>query len=668
MATFKPLASSFSLVLVFVLAAGCERKDSAPGPARTLLIASFEEPLGQATGWGGGTVRKGRATEGLQNYEVVFGDDKSGLISRPGALSPAADSFPKLLFDVRNSTAPFLLYLALSQPGKEPFATFPDVWVPLGDSTLEFNLSAARGAGSDLAKAVVRIGPQKPGVREYTVLIDNVRLSMDGPAAAGAEAAREAEGESLVPQGSFEEGFSGWTPATWGVGRAAFAVVRGPDAFRGGASAGVFHEAGGRAGLVSPVLDLPPGFYRLAAAVRVSGGGRIEVRRREAGVLQGEKDFLAGTIEAAEEWGEKSVEVEVPDSGPAASGEGARPIQLIFTSEEGDLFLDEISLVSRPAAEGGPRSPPHRRDPPAPLTHTVLIFDPVELWEGSLGEVRALAADLSPAVLGGGPGAGALRLAERIKGEAAVRLWFIGSSSDATAWTGDGATLGTTPAEVRAALALLPAGGERQLAVAARPDRPGSLATFADTADVLVGGIPLRAARQSGGVAAFAGSVDSLRKAADLVPPRRPRASRRPIAAWIDVRVKPGELEASPEELRAMVYLALVHRADAAVLAPLAGERDAPKLARELDRIAEELSEAAGDLADLQGVGEIEVTDRRVHVRLGRSGKGYILILASTVAAAVEKFQVRVPAEVSPVPLERSLGPWEGRIERLAGR
>jgi hypothetical protein len=132
--------------------------------------------------------------------------------------------------------------------------------------------------------------------------------------------------------------------------------------------------------------------------------------------------------------------------------------------------------------------------------------------------------------------------------------------------------------------------------------------------------------------------------------------------------VRPGELEAAPEELRAMVYLALVHRADAVVLAPIDQERNGPLLEKEVDRITEELTEAAPDLADLKPAGEIEVTDRRVHARIARSGKGTILILANTVPAAVEKFQIRLPAEASPASLERSIGPWEGRIEHLPAR
>lgn len=664
----------WAIAFVVLGSPGCTEKTP---PPETVLIASFEEPKGVGIPWSGGLPKKIFPTHGAMSYEVRFKGENGGFHCRPDALPRVESSYRKLLMDIQNPSAPFSVRAILAGSTREKAAIFEEVWIGHGASVLEFDLSHARSSGLDSRElSWLQVGPGTPGDREYLVYVDNLRFTRTGPAGPPrtSKSGEVIPAESLIPNGGFEEGLSGWTPWTFGAARAAFALVHTPEAFRGGASCGVFHRVEGKAGIASASLALPPGRYSLCAAVRATGAGKVAAERAEE-PRPGESGpefltFPVGTVEAGDEWKEASIDLDLPPGDPIPGLPGGwRRFRLRFFAESGDFFLDEVLLNPLDPDGGGPKEAPPRGEPAHPDTLAFLGLGTKLLPDLGAGE-EALCADLGPALLGGGTPEGAIAFAERGSrlagsggGKAGVRLWMV-STVESTVLVEEVPSLGIAPSEVRAARASLAAAGRIPLAVVARPHRSGELEAFADTCDLLAGGSPLRLVRRIGGLGRFAEGLDLLRRVSDSSRGSEP-ARRSAALAWIDLRIEKGGEPAKPEELRAMVYLALIHESDGILFRSFDGEKNASVLRVELERLKGEIAGAGKELLEISGLGRIEATDRRIHARAGRTGKGFLLILCNPEPAAVEGFQLRAPPGIPGEPRSRSLGPYECRIERI---
>jgi len=676
----KEMIRAVPVILLLAAAGGCGKQ--AP-TARERLLSSFEYRPGQAFPWGGGTIYRGHASEGGQSYQVVFRGPRSGFFTSSGALPADTFQFRKLLFDVYNPSAPLLVHLILGGRSKKLSAMYRNIWIPYGNSTVEVDLDWARSSipGKEVPGAL-QVGPEISADREIEIFVDNIRLSMTGAPPGGRRKSEGRSGKgkgngdrdggrdgdsshSMIANSGFEEGFSGWTPQTWGPVEAAFSLVAGPEAHEGNASAAIFHYGEGPAGLLSPELHLSPGRYRLCLAVRAPESQEIVVERMELGqTALGDLSFKitpVGTLEGSENWEEKTLELEIPPENPA-SPDARRTFQLIIRFKKGDLFLDSLELVPVDPEKGGPA------EPVSPLTMNFLAISPALRIQGE-GEGLARCADLSPALLGGGNLEGAARMARRCAGDKDIRLWLIDPSGGTLVFPDRESAIGLTPAEIRAArkyLAGIDGLATHSIAVVARADWGGALETLADTADVLAGGVPLRAARSSGGLRAYAEGLKALQRAAGI-PGREGKGSRRPAAAWIDLRVSPGDSPATPGELRAMAYLALAYSCDALIVTPFQDQQGAAGLQQELKRIADKIKESSRELEELSDVRTVETSDRRIFGRMGRLKSGFLLMLVNLGAEAVENVVVDLPPQV-PGGRARNLGPHEGRLEKIEPR
>ena len=677
-----PLATAvlalFAACGLAALSGGCEQKNGPRPPAAPVLdLEGFEEPPGAALSWAGGTVRKGHATGGAQSYEMVFQGEKNLFYGRAGNLPPEVFAHRKLLVDVENPTAPFPVYWIIAGPTKDRSVIYDELWVPYGLSTLEIDLALARAAGlGERDRDTIQIGPEKPDEREIRVYLDSLRAANEGSPGPAAEPPMPPEGAgALIPNGGFEEGLAGWTPRTWGLARVAIAVVRGSEARSGTAAAAIFRRVDGLAGLVSPPLDLLPGRYSLCLALRGRGDAELRVEREEIQTTPGGDAALTavllGTVRTDAEWTEKTVEIEVPPADSSADArEHLQSLRLRLLAEKGDLFLDEIVLAPKAPGDGGPVTTPPAAAPWRGGSMTLLGFGPPFTGDGA--SPRGIACDLGPALLGGGPAAGVRRILERRRGDPDVRLWLLGASAQTSVLDPSGAVIGMTPGGMRAARRALGDTGRAPVAVCVRTDRRGQAENFADTAEHLCGGISLRAARAAGGLDRFAESLGALRKAGEgrfvdrgVAPGVVPGSPARGILAWIDLRELPGDRPTTAGDLRAMVYLALVEGCGAAVLAPFEDLKDPGKINAEIERIAGELAEAG--LQGDAGTPRLEISDRRLSGRLVRARGGQALILVNPTGTAVENATVRLSAEAGDV-RQVSLGAYDGRIERIAGR
>ncbi len=594
--------------------------------------------------------------------------------------------FQKILLDIENPSAPLAVYLIAAGLSKEQSVIYSNLWVPHGPSTVEVDLGWIRASASGKgALNAIQVGPEKPIERDISVFVDNIRLSMTGamtPAPPEPGSREPVEPNLFLPNGGFEEGLNGWIPKTWASCRAAFGVVRGADAFQDAASAGIFHHIDGQAGLRSPELHLTPGRYSLCLAVRSRDGSELIVEREEptqtpSGDLTVSTTSL-GTLSAGKEWEEKWLEIDLPPRETSQEQNGElRNLRLVFRSGRGDLFLDGLELSPQSPEKGGPETDPPPAEPIAPENLAFLAIGPALLSPGGWQGITSC-GDLSPALLGGGPPEGAVQMAKRSGDKTGIRLWCISASGRTSGFSNEGSILGITPAEVREAKKFLASVDRRPIAILVRTDEGGMLDTFSDAADLLAGGVPLRISRRSGGLSRYAEGLKVLRRAATSprgnlgqsapsLPGREKPSRPRPAVAWIDLRVPAGEAPATAGELRAMAYLALAHSCDALLFAPFEMERNAPELQLELDRLENEFKKYARELGEPLGGRVVEPSDRRIYGHLRYLKEGHLLILVNSAPESVENFNLRLPAGVPGSGETRSLEPYEGRLEKLAG-
>jgi hypothetical protein len=662
-ATNRP-ARSIVLAALVLAASACGPGEPALPPV--LPVASFEEPVGVGTPWGGGSVRKEFPTDGLQSYKVVLQGPENMLLARAGALPPQTLSYRKLLIDVRNPTAPAPVYLILAGPSRERSAIYEQVWVPFGASTIEFDLERARSKGIAPGDPIgIQLGLEKPDGRPVELFFDNVRLSIAGapppPPPPSPAAGVGLTPESLLPNPGFEDGWTGWRPWTFAGSAAAFAFIGAPHASRGSVSAGIFHRARGPAGLQVRRMDLPPGRYRLCGSIRADEPVDVRVERleiRPAGQSEAEVWAPVRVLKAGKEWEEAGVEIELPPD-PKGSPDAFVDLDIRLGFDKGDLFLDDLSLLPLPATEGGPATRPVPAAPPDPRFLGSLSFGAALRADGP---VHALAGDLSPALLGGGIIDGMLRVAAPARGH--VRLFLVGATSASSSFHESGSVLGITPGAVRGARAANAGAGGPPLFTVVRTDHQGELENFLDAADGICGGLPLGEVKRGEGLEDYARSLDAVARAAAAGSTGGAAGSsgpgRRPALAWVDCRTLPGRPPADPEELRAMVLLAIAAGLDGAVLAPFAEVTDAGGFPAEVERIAGELT-ALGPIEEIRA---IETGDRRVRAALGRAGGSRFLVMVNVGKSPVEKIALTLPREAGGSRTV-SLKGLEGRIERV---
>ncbi len=649
-----------------------------------VLLDSFEYGPGQVASVGGGTAQQVHATDGLYSFQVWFvPGSKDGIFCRPDLLHPRDFSrHAKLLVDVFNASAPMPVRLALAGPEKGKIFIFKEAMVPLGASTLEFDLRAARGVASfDLARvSSYQIFSALDLTRKVEIYFDNLRLAQEGPAEENLESfpplSRAGE---IIPDGDFNAGFTLWRLESYPGGRWHFGMVHGDQAFQGGPSLGLFGFEEGVGGIWTPDLSLHPGPYLLRAVMRgvklrcevqmdqLRPEGWVTLRFSPRSIppmgRPGEE-----SVDLPAEWRELTWEFLVPPGDPDPRIARIR----LEVLGRGDAFIDEVAIhpLAGQAVSPFPLDPAPGAGKEAAETSIArlrwtgkgfedrgrrvfpLLYqeEDVPLDDaGRLFRERCRARGFQAAVdLGGALRSGSVALAlgraREHRRDGGVAAWLLAGEAD---WP----LAGVVPGKARGLAHRLAEEDGRLVAMgtSAAAD-PSVLWRFVDTADALVVGAPAGEERDPKALEMFERAIRAARGCGD---------GNHPVIARIP-------LSAAPETVRLLFFLALIDGASGVLWT-----RENGKAGKEetiawslLKPVLEELAGAAQKAAALEEapIALPAGAAGKARIRAGRAagakGAEQVLFLANPTPEPVGEFTVETPEGKRTI----SLGPWEAKV------
>lgn len=318
------------------------------------LPESFESAREGAFWIGGGTVVKKHATDGEYSFHVAFKSytltgKRSGMFSRPMALKTSLTPNSRMLLDVTNLNEPFSVTLILQgSRGKSRY--YPDVPIPLGVSTLEFNLATPQNQTDAIDLSSVShfhlVYANSKIERTVEAYFDNIRLGTEGTLSMGTgkEPTFIHDSENYFPDGEFQLGFGTWHPRVYSGSGWRFSIVRGENAYDGITSLGIFGLIKGAAEIVSPELELEPGSHVLSFVVKGLKDMKYDIMVEEfrnnnwVRMVRNEHPVAAPL-----KWQsiERQIIVKPKDPNP-------RKLRIrIIASGIGNLYLDSIRLVSK---------------------------------------------------------------------------------------------------------------------------------------------------------------------------------------------------------------------------------------------------------------------------------------------------------------------------------
>ncbi|MBI4583408.1 MAG: hypothetical protein HY717_05225 [Planctomycetes bacterium] len=642
-----------------------------------VLLESFEYGPGQAAPIGGGTAQPVHATEGLYSYQVWFvPDSREGLFCRPDLLHPRDFSrHAKLLVDAFNPSAPLPVRLALAGPEKGKIFIFKEAMVPLGASTLEFDLRAARGeAGFDLARvSSYQLYSALELTRKVEIYFDNLRLAQEGPAEEKLESFPPlSQAGNIIPDGDFNAGFTLWRLESYPGGRWHFGIAQGDQAFQDGPSLGLFGFEEGVAGIRTPDLSLPPGPYLLRAVMRgvkLRCEALMDQLRPEGWVTL--RRPSEKPVELPAEWRELTWEFVVPPGNPDPRIARVR----IEVLGRGDAFIDEVALhpLAGQAVSPFPLDPVPgagkepvetsiarlrwtgkgfedrgRRDFPLLYQEEDVPLDDA----GRLFHERCRGLGFQAAVdLGGALHSGSVALAldraREHRQDGGVAAWLLAGEAD---WP----LAGVVPGKARGLARRLAEEDGRLAAIgtSAAAD-PSVLRRFADAADALVVWAPAGEERDPKALEMFERAIRAARGCGDGNPPNHPVIARIPLSA-------------APETVRLLFFLALIDGASGVLWTRENGkaEKEEPIAWSALKPVLDELAKAARKAAAFEDA-PIPLSAGaagKARVRAGRAagarGAEQVLFLANPTPEALGEFTVETPEGKRTI----SLGPWEAKV------